>query len=62
MQNRKMVRSRAYAAGAALLLAGVLTACEKLLEAEAPQLIEEETLQQPTNATVMVSGLVADFE
>lgn len=61
MQNRKTVRAGVYALGA-LVMAGGLTACEKLLEAEAPQLIEESSLQQPTNATVMVSGLVADFE
>lgn len=61
MQNRKMVRARVYAIGA-LVMAGALTACDKLLEAEAPQLIEEASLQQPANATVMVSGVVADFE
>src|SRR5215217_3027131 len=61
MQNGKMVRARVYALGA-LLTAGGLTACEKLLEAEAPQLIEEGSLQQPANAPVMVSGVVADFE
>jgi starch-binding outer membrane protein, SusD/RagB family len=61
MQNGKMVRARVYALGV-LLMAGGLTACEKLLEAEAPQLIEEGSLQQPTNAPVMVSGVVADFE
>ena len=61
MHRSRMVRTRVYAVGA-LMMAGGLTACEKLLEAEAPQLIEEATLQQPTNAPVMVSGLVADFE
>jgi len=61
MHSSNMVRTRVYAVGA-LLMAGGLTACEKLLEAEAPQLIEEATLQQPTNAPVMVSGVVADFE
>ena len=61
MHNRKMVRARVYAVGA-LLMAGALSACEKLLEAEAPQLIEEESLQQPANAAVMVAGAVADFE
>ena len=61
MYSSRMVRTRVYAVGA-LLMAGGLTACEKLLEAEAPQLIEEATLQQPTNAAVMVAGLVADFE
>src|SRR5918995_1871557 len=61
MHSSRMVRTRVYAVGA-LLMAGGLTACEKLLEAEAPQLIEEATLQQPTNAPVMVAGVVADFE
>jgi len=61
MPNRKTMRAGVYALGA-LLMAGGLSACEKLLEAEAPQLIEESSLQQPANATVMVSGLVADFE
>jgi hypothetical protein len=61
MHNRRIVRTRVYAVGA-LLMAGVLTGCEKLLEAEAPQLIEEANLQQPANASVLVSGVVADFE
>ena len=61
MPNSKMVRTRVFAVGA-LIMAGALSACEKLLEAEAPQLIEEESLQQPANASVMVSGVVADFE
>lgn len=61
MSKRRMVRARVYALGA-LVMAGGLTACEKLLEAEAPQLIEEGSLQQPANAPVMVSGVVADFE
>jgi hypothetical protein len=61
MHIRTMVRPRVYAVGV-LLMAGGLTACEKLLEAEAPQLIEESSLQQPTNAPVMVAGVVADFE
>lgn len=61
MHRRTMVRTRVYAVGA-LLMAGGLSACEKLLEAEAPQLIEEASLQQPANASVMVAGVVADFE
>lgn len=61
MHNRRIVRTRAYAVGA-LLMAGILSGCEKLLEAEAPQLIEEASLQQPANASVLVSGVVADFE
>lgn len=62
MHTRNIARHRAFAAGALLLAALSTTACEKLLEAEAPQLIEEETLQQPSNASVIVSGVVADFE
>ena len=61
MHKSTMVRTRVYALGV-LVMAGGLTACEKLLEAEAPQLIEESSLQQPTNAPVMVSGVVANFE
>ena len=61
MHNRRIVRTRVYAVGA-LLVAGILSGCEKLLEAEAPQLIEEASLQQPANASVLVSGVVADFE
>ena len=59
--NRKTARFGAYAAGA-LLMAGALTGCDKLLEAEAPQLIEEATLQQPVNAPTIVAGVVANFE
>ena len=47
--------------GSALCMA-VLTACSNLLDVEAPQLIEEEVLQQPSNAAVIVAGAVADFE
>lgn len=57
---------RRRATAALLLLAGVLAAplaaCSKLLEVDAPQLIEESTLQQPANASVIVAGAVADFE
>ena len=62
MYIRKIAPKRAFAAGGLMLAALSTAACEKLLEVEAPQLIEEETLQQPANATVIVSGLVADFE
>lgn len=39
-----------------------LTACDTLLEANAPSRILESTLLQPSNATVLVAGVVADFE
>lgn len=41
---------------------GTLSACNEILKSEAPQLIEESTLQQPANAPVIVAGVVADFE
>ena len=44
------------------LTAGGLTACGTLLEVEAPSRILEQTLLQPSNATVLVAGAVADFE
>ncbi|MEO6444032.1 MAG: RagB/SusD family nutrient uptake outer membrane protein [Gemmatimonadaceae bacterium] len=50
------------AATAAMLGSGVLTACSTLLEADAPSRILESTLLQPANASVLVAGVVADFE
>jgi hypothetical protein len=50
----------------ALLVAGLsvagTTACDELLEANAPSRILEQTLLQPSNAPVLVAGLIADFE
>jgi len=39
-----------------------LSACDTLLEANAPSRILESTLLQPSNASVLVAGVVADFE
>lgn len=50
------------ATSTALLSLGALSACNDLLDVEAPQLIEEGVLQQPSNAPVIVAGAVADFE
>jgi hypothetical protein len=48
---------------AALLAAATLTgACDELLKANAPQLIEESTLQLPANAPVIAAGAIGDFE
>ena len=55
-------RNAAAMIGRALLCAGLLTGCETLLDVEAPQLIEEETLQIAANAPVIVAGAVGDFE
>jgi starch-binding outer membrane protein, SusD/RagB family len=46
----------------ALTPAATLTACDTLLEAEAPSRILEGTLIQPSNATVLLAGAIADFE
>lgn len=46
----------------AVLSAGLLAGCDKLLEVQAPQLIEESTLQIAANAPVIVAGAVGDFE
>lgn len=66
-QGRKVGLRRRIARGAiaaASMMAPVLslTACESLLEADAPSRILEETLQQPANAQVIVAGAVADVE
>ena len=47
---------------ALLALAAGAAGCNEVLQADAPQLIEESTLQQPANAPVIVNGAVADFE
>ena len=55
-------RTRVARATVVALAAGGLAACGTLLEVEAPSRILEQTLLQPSNATVLVSGAVADFE
>ncbi len=55
--------SRLGLAGLAASLSVVgLSACDTLLEANAPSRILESTLLQPSNASVLVAGVVADFE
>jgi len=55
-------RARRARAAAMALAAGGLAACGTLLEVEAPSRILEQTLLQPSNASVLVAGAVADFE
>lgn len=55
-------RARGARAAMLALAAGGLAACGTLLEVEAPSRILEQTLLQPSNATVLVAGAVADFE
>src|SRR5688572_6347166 len=47
---------------AGLLATGLLGGCNDVLKVNAPQLIEESTLQQPANAPVILAGAIADFE
>jgi starch-binding outer membrane protein, SusD/RagB family len=48
---------------ATLLAAAPLAgACNELLKANAPQLIEESSLQLPANAPVIAAGAIGDFE
>ena len=56
------VRRLGIAGIAASLSIVGLSACDTLLEANAPSRILESTLLQPSNATVLVAGVVADFE
>ena len=56
------VRRLGIAGLAASLSIVGLSACDTLLEANAPSRILESTLLQPSNATVLVAGVVADFE
>lgn len=61
-QRSRARASRGAVAGLALLLSGGLTACDSLLEANAPSRILESTLLQSSNASVLVAGVVADVE
>ncbi|WP_396207661.1 RagB/SusD family nutrient uptake outer membrane protein [Gemmatimonas sp.] len=56
------LRARGTRAAVVTLATGALVACGTLLEVEAPSRILEQTLLQPSNATVLVAGAVADFE
>lgn len=47
---------------AAVVAAGLLAGCSSLLDVQAPQLIEESTLQIASNAPVIVAGAIGDFE
>ena len=61
--SQSSMRARALTAlCGALLSAGALAGCTRLLDVDAPQLIEESTLQIPSNAPVIVAGAIGDFE
>lgn len=60
--GQRTTRGRAAWLCGTLLSAGLIAGCSSLLEVEAPQLIEESTLQIASNAPVIVAGAVGDFE
>jgi hypothetical protein len=65
MRHLTVPAARARRAASAALLAVVAsgsTGCNEILQADAPQLIEESSLQAPSNAQVIVAGAVGDFE
>lgn len=62
LSARRRIARVAISLAAAMAPVLTLTSCESLLEAEAPSRILEETLEQPSNAQVIVAGAVADFE
>ena len=51
-----------WLAGAALLLALPLAACDTLLEIDAPSRVRADDLANPDNAPLLVASAVADFE
>lgn len=58
-----MLRSKGWSAGL-LLAVAMLSACnvDKLLTVTAPSRVVPKDLYQPANATIIVNGVVADFE
>ena len=57
------LRARRVALAALAALAPALaTGCDELLQADAPQLIEERNLENAANAPVIAAGAVGDFE
>jgi hypothetical protein len=55
-----MMRIARYGSIGALLLFGV--ACEGILEVEAPGVVDASDLENPQNASFLVSGTVSDFD
>src|SRR5688572_11710809 len=60
--NKKQRARRRLAVLFALAVAPVMSACESLLEVEAPSRVLAADLDQPSNAALLVNGAVADFE
>ena len=62
LQHTNMRRRGVILLCGALLSAGAVAGCTRLLDVDAPQLIEESTLQIAANAPVIVAGAVGEFE
>jgi hypothetical protein len=45
-----------------LLLAFIITSCSDILDVDTPTLVDEEDLQDPAQAELLVRGAIADFE
>ncbi|HEU0078943.1 MAG TPA: RagB/SusD family nutrient uptake outer membrane protein [Longimicrobiaceae bacterium] len=61
--NRARVRPRGALRGALWLVAALsLAACDSLLDVEAPSRIPAEALDDPSTATLLLSGAIGDFE
>jgi hypothetical protein len=63
-QNHRDPRLRLLTGWLAIfvLLCGTLTACESLLDVEAPSRVLAKDLENPQNAALIVAGAVADYE
>src|SRR5688572_6984401 len=57
-----ILSARRTLAGAALLAATMLGACESLLEVENPQVVEPDELNDPYYLTLLQNGVVSDFQ
>lgn len=57
-----ILSARRVLAGAALLAATALGACDSLLEVENPQVVEPEELNDPYYLTLLQNGVVSDFQ
>ncbi|HEX6370647.1 MAG TPA: hypothetical protein VF006_17120 [Longimicrobium sp.] len=57
-----ILSARRMLAGAALLAATALGACDSLLEVENPQVVEPDELNDPYYLTLLMNGVVSDFQ
>lgn len=64
ISDRKLQRSRSRSglAVAAILTAGILAGCDSLLDVELPGSISEESLYEPSSASLLVTSAIANIE